>query len=192
MAKLPRSPFQLLQLFKKSGDVRPVYYVFDLLFLEGKDLCQQPLSARRKLLAQVLEKAPENTRLSGELRGTKDKLLRVAQEFGLEGLVGKRKTSVYESGRRTGAWVKFEISQSQEFVIGGYTLPEGGRKYFGSVLVCYQSPEGLIFAGRWLGLSQPVGGAEQPGQVVKACCHAGMLRAKALFINGVAVSLASR
>jgi bifunctional non-homologous end joining protein LigD len=147
--KKGRSPFQLLQLFKKSGDVRPVYYVFDLLFLEGKDLCQQPLSARRKLLAQVLEKAPENTRLSGELRGTKDKLLRVAQEFGLEGLVAKRKTSVYESGRRTGAWVKFEISQSQEFVIGGYTLPEGGRKYFGSVLVRYQSPEGLIFVGSW-------------------------------------------
>ena len=97
----------------------------------------------------MLEKAPENTRLSGELRGTKDKLLRVAQEFGLEGLVAKRKTSVYESGRRTGAWVKFEISQSQEFVIGGYTLPEGGRKYFGSVLVRYQSPEGLIFVGSW-------------------------------------------
>jgi bifunctional non-homologous end joining protein LigD len=137
-----RSSFQHLLLFKKSGDVPLVYYVFDLLFLEGKDLRQEPLSARRKLLAQVLEKAPENIRLSDELRGTKDELLRVAREFGLEGLIAKRKTSVYESGRRTGAWVKFKITQSQEFVIGGYTLPEGGRKYFGSVLVGYQSPEG--------------------------------------------------
>ena len=51
------SSFQLLQLFKSSGDVPLVYYVFDLLFLEGKDLRKEPLSVRRKLLAQALEKA---------------------------------------------------------------------------------------------------------------------------------------
>jgi len=62
-----RSSFQLLQLFKSSGGVPLVYYVFDLLFLEGKDLRNQPLTARRKLLAQVLKKSPENIRLSDEL-----------------------------------------------------------------------------------------------------------------------------
>ena len=62
--------------------------------------------------------------------------------------MAKRRNSVYESGRRSGAWVKFKITKSQEFVIGGYTLPEGNRKYFGSLLVGYQSPEGLVFAGR--------------------------------------------
>jgi bifunctional non-homologous end joining protein LigD len=123
-------------------------HTFDLLFLDGKDLRDQPLIARRKLLAQVLEKAPENIRLSDELRNTREELLRVAQEFGLEGLVAKRRNSVYESGRRSGAWVKFKISKRQEFVIGGYTLPEGGRKYFGSLLVGYHSTDGLIFAGR--------------------------------------------
>src|SRR5215472_13687516 len=143
-----RSSFQLLQIFKSSGNVPLVYFAFDLLFLDGKDLREQPLSGRRKLLAKLLEKAPENIRLSGELRGPKDELLRVAQEFGLEGLVAKRPNSVYESGRRSGAWVKFKITKSQEFVIGGYTLPEGSRKYFGSLLVGYQSPEGLVFAGR--------------------------------------------
>jgi bifunctional non-homologous end joining protein LigD len=60
-------------------------------------------------------------------------LLRVAQEFGLEGLVAKRQNSVYESGRRSGAWVKFKITKSQEFVIGGYTLPEGNRSHFGAL-----------------------------------------------------------
>jgi bifunctional non-homologous end joining protein LigD len=55
----------------------------------------------------------------------KAKLLRVAQEFGLEGLLAKRKSSAYENGRRSGAWVKFKITKSHEFVIGGYTLPEG-------------------------------------------------------------------
>jgi bifunctional non-homologous end joining protein LigD len=143
-----RSSFQLLQLFKRSGDVPLVYYVFDLLSLEGKDLRNQPLSDRRKALANVLKNPPDNIRLSDELRGSKDELVRVAKEFGLEGLVAKRKTSVYESGRRSGAWVKFKITKAQEFVIGGYTLPEGARSHFGSLLVGYHSPEGLRFAGR--------------------------------------------
>ena len=64
-----------------------LFYTFDLFFLQGKDLREQRLGARRKLLAKLLEKAPENIRFSGELRGGKDELLRVAQEFGLEGLV---------------------------------------------------------------------------------------------------------
>ena len=106
------------------------------------------MSARRKLLASVLKKAPENVRLSDELRGSKDDLLRVAREFGLEGLVAKKPNSVYESGRRSGAWIKFKITKAQEFVIGGYTLPEGSRSHFGSLLVGFNSPEGLRFAGR--------------------------------------------
>ena len=116
-----RSSFQLLQIFKSSGNVPLVYFVFDLLFLDGKDLREQLLSARRKLLAKLLKKALENIRL-------------------LEGLVAKRPNSVYESGRRSGACVKFKITKSQEFAIGGYTLPEGNRKYFGSLLVGYNSP----------------------------------------------------
>ena len=59
-----------------------VYHRFDLLFLEGKDLRKEPLTARRKLLAQLLKNHPEHIRLSDELRGTKDELLRVAQESG--------------------------------------------------------------------------------------------------------------
>jgi bifunctional non-homologous end joining protein LigD len=107
-----------------------------------------PLSARRKLLGNLLKKPPENIRLSDELRGSKDDLLRVAQEFGLEGLVAKRRNSIYESGQRSGGWVKFKIIESQEFVIGGCTLPEGSRKNFGSLLVGYHSPDGFMFAGR--------------------------------------------
>jgi bifunctional non-homologous end joining protein LigD len=144
-----RSSFQLLQVYKSSEQRVPlVYYVFDLLSLEGKDLRKEPLSARRKLLAEVLKKTPQNIRLSEGLQGSKEDLLRVAQEFGLEGLVAKRPNSVYESGRRSGAWVKVKLTRAQEFVIGGYTLPEGSRKYFGSLLVGYNSPEGLRFAGR--------------------------------------------
>jgi bifunctional non-homologous end joining protein LigD len=91
---------------------------------------------------------PVPIQIEHSLHGAKDELLRVAQEFGLEGLVAKKSNSIYESGRRSGAWVKFKITKSQEFVIGGYTLPEGSRKHFGSLLVGYQSPKGLVFAGR--------------------------------------------
>jgi bifunctional non-homologous end joining protein LigD len=103
-------------------------------------------SAATQIDGQPSQEPPEHIRLSDELRGTKDELLRVTQELGLEGLVGKRRSSVYESGRRSGAWVKFKITKSQEFIIGGYTLLEGGRKYFGSLLVGYHGPGGLVFA----------------------------------------------
>jgi bifunctional non-homologous end joining protein LigD len=100
------------------------------------------------LLSEGLKKAPENIRLSEGLRGSKEGLLRVAQQFGLEGLVAKRLNSLYESGRRSGAWVKVKLTRAQDFVVGGYMLPEGNRRYFGSLLVGYQSSDGLLFAGR--------------------------------------------
>jgi bifunctional non-homologous end joining protein LigD len=62
-------------------------------------------------------------------------------------LVAKRLSSVYESGRRSGAWVKVKLTRAQEFVIGGYTPPGGRRKYFGGLLVGYYGPAGLLFAG---------------------------------------------
>ena len=62
--------------------------------------------------------------------------------------MAKRPDSPYESGRRSGAWIKVKLTQQQEFIIGGYTPPEGSRKYFGSLLVGYHGPVGLLFAGR--------------------------------------------
>jgi bifunctional non-homologous end joining protein LigD len=144
-----RSSFQLLQAYE-IGEQRPplVFYAFDLLSLDGAGLRKQPLVERRKQLAQLLKKPPDNIRSSAELQGDKEKLLAVARQFELEGFIAKKPESVYESGRRSGAWVKFKITKSQEFVIGGYTLSEGSRKYFGSLIVGYQSPQGLLFAGR--------------------------------------------
>jgi bifunctional non-homologous end joining protein LigD len=88
-----------------------------------------------------------NVRYSQELEGDKEALVEAARRFQLEGLTAKKADSAYESGRRTGAWVKFKLVQEQEFVIGGYTPPEGSRKYFGGLLVGYNAPEGLMFAG---------------------------------------------
>ena len=116
-----RASFQLLQSYKKTEQSALVYYAFDLLFLEDTDLRSRPLSERRKLLAKVLKKAPDNIRFSEELQGKREELLQVARRFQLEGLMAKKPDSLYESGRRSGAWIKVKLTQEQEFVIGGYT-----------------------------------------------------------------------
>jgi bifunctional non-homologous end joining protein LigD len=116
--------------------------------LEGTDLRSRPLIERRKLLDKLLKKAPGNIRFSEELQGKREELLQVAKQFQLEGLIAKRPDSVYESGRRSGAWVKVKLTQQQEFVTGGYTPPEGSRMCFGALLVGYYDSGGLQFAGR--------------------------------------------
>jgi bifunctional non-homologous end joining protein LigD len=143
-----RSSFQLLQSYGKTKRTPLVYYAFDLLFLDGTDLRSQPLIERRKLLAKLLKNAPPNIHLSAELRGTKEELLQVAWQFQLEGLIAKKPDSLYEAGRRSGAWVKVKLTRAQEFVIGGYTPPEGSRKHLGALLVGYYASGGLLFAGR--------------------------------------------
>jgi bifunctional non-homologous end joining protein LigD len=143
-----RPSFQLLQGFAKTHKTPLVYYAFDLLFLNGTDLRGRPLVERRKLLAKLLEKAPENIKFSEELHGDRDQLLKVAQQFHLEGLIAKKPDSRYESGRRSSAWLKIKLTRQQELVIGGYTPPQGGRQYFGALLVGYYDKNQLLFAGR--------------------------------------------
>jgi bifunctional non-homologous end joining protein LigD len=99
-----RSSFQLLQSYGTRKQIPLVYYAFDLLSLDGADLRSRPLVERRELLAKLLKKAPDNLRFSEELLGRREELLRVARRFQLEGLVAKKRDSVYESGRRSGAW----------------------------------------------------------------------------------------
>ena len=143
-----RSSFKLLQSYGKDKQTPLVYYAFDLLFLDGTDLRSRPLIERRRLLANLLKKAPHNLRFSQELQGKREELLQIARQFQLEGLIAKRRDSLYESGRRSGAWVKVKLAQQQEFVVGGYTPPEGSRQYFGALLVGYYGPGGFLFAGR--------------------------------------------
>jgi bifunctional non-homologous end joining protein LigD len=143
-----RASFQLLQSYGKAKKTPLVYYAFDLLFLDGVDLRSRPLVERRERLATLLKKAPPNIRFSEELRGTKEELLQLAQKFHLEGFIAKRPDSLYEAGRRSGAWVKVKLTQQQEFVIGGYTPPDSSRKYFGALLIGYYGSDGPLFAGR--------------------------------------------
>jgi bifunctional non-homologous end joining protein LigD len=144
-----RSSFQLLQGFD-MGLVRPpiVFYAFDLLRLNGEDLRNLPLEERKAKLEGLLKKPPGLLRYSVSFTKDIKELLARAQELGLEGLIGKRSGSRYEPGKRTGAWIKIKLHQEQEFVIGGYTEPEGSRKYFGALLVGFYEGKSFKFAGR--------------------------------------------
>ena len=150
-----RSSFQLLQALEMEGRKSPVYYyVFDLLQAGEKDLLQLPLQRRKELLSLLRENAPDPIRYSDEIGGSPQQLLEQVKRLGLEGIVGKQRASVYQPGRRSGAWIKLKCVNEQEFVIGGYTPPAGSRKHFGALLIGYYDVKGrkeaggLRFAGR--------------------------------------------
>jgi len=144
-----RSSFQLLQAHEMEGRKAPIcFYVFDLLQLEGRSLTKLPLTQRKEILSQICERVGDPVRFSGEIGSDAAKLLSEVKRRGLEGIVGKGRNSVYEPGRRSGAWIKLKCVNEQEFVIGGYTPPGGSRKYFGAILVGYYKDKKLLFGGK--------------------------------------------
>ena len=132
------------------GHERPpiFFYAFDLLQLNGKDMKKLPLEERKATLQRLLEKPPGVIRYSATLGNNAKDLLKEVRKLGLEGLIGKRAKSVYEPGARSGAWIKIKLLHEQEFVIGGYTEPEGTRKFFGSLIVGFYRRNELVFVGR--------------------------------------------
>jgi bifunctional non-homologous end joining protein LigD len=144
-----RSSFQLLQAFEMGQERPPLfYYAFDLLRLNGKDLLHLPVEERKAKLEGLLKDSPAVIRYSESIEDADEDLLEKARELGVEGLIGKRVGSRYEAGKRSGAWIKIKIQQQQEFVIGGYTEPEGARQYLGSILVGVYEEGKLHFVGK--------------------------------------------
>jgi len=143
------SSFQLLQAREMEGRQSPIYYyVFDLLQAAGRSLTTLPLEQRKAFLAALCEGAADSLRFSGELGADPVALLREVKRLGLEGVIGKQRGSIYEPDRRSGAWIKLKCVAEQEFVIGGFTPPQGARKYFGALLVGYYEKKRLLFAGK--------------------------------------------
>ena len=142
-----RSSFQLLQ---NTGETNHpvVYYVFDLLFEASADLRGLPLTERKARLEAVLLKAVDPIRPSPVFTENPKKVLEKMESAGAEGSIAKRKVSLYETGHRSGAWVKIKFHKGQEFVIAGYTLPKKSRQYFGALILGYYKGKRLIFAGR--------------------------------------------
>jgi DNA ligase D-like protein (predicted ligase) len=123
-----------------------LFYVFDVMVLAGRDVTSETLEARRDLLERkVLPTLAEPVRYTGELQASLRDLIHSVKAQGLEGLVAKRRTSHYEPGRRSGAWMKMRVNRGQEFVIGGYTI---GTKMFDALIFGYYEGDRLIYAAR--------------------------------------------
>src|SRR4051794_11077550 len=126
--------FNTLQNHGSSG-VPLVYLIFDVMILAGRDVTKEPLEARQKLLEhKVLPKLAEPIRYPGVLDASLTDLIKSVKASGREGLVAKRRGSLYEVGQRSGSWRKMRINKGQEFVIGGYTL---GGTTFDSLIFGY-------------------------------------------------------
>jgi bifunctional non-homologous end joining protein LigD len=144
------SDFSALQADLKSGrQDRLVYFVFDLLYLDGHDLAAQPLTDRKQLLARLIAGLPKDglIRLSEHFETDGALMLKHACKLNLEGLVSKRGDAPYRSGRG-GEWLKTKCTGSQEFVVAGWEPSDKKSRTIRSLLLAYHENGALHYAGR--------------------------------------------
>ena len=128
------------------SDLQIVYYVFDLIYLDGYDLRRVSLQERKQALSQII--LPNDLVRYSEDFPQGVALFEAAKQQGLEGILAKRRDSHYEE-RRTREWLKIKITQTVDCVIGGYTDPEGSREYFGAIVLGLYDAEGrLVHVGQ--------------------------------------------
>jgi DNA ligase D-like protein (predicted ligase) len=130
-----------------SRGVRLVYFAFDLLHLDGRDIASLPLIERKTLLEPLIADKP-GLQFNGHETGDGELIRRHAGQLGHEGIVSKPINAPYASGNR-GLWRKSKCLNRQEFVVVGWTDPEGSRPHLGALLLgCYDDDGKLIYAGR--------------------------------------------
>jgi bifunctional non-homologous end joining protein LigD len=141
------SNFSHLQEWRSEADGQLYYYLFDILWLDGRDLTELPLSERRQWLASI---APKNDilRVSEFYEASGTEFFAAARKMELEGIIAKKDDSVYTSGVRTRDWLKIKTASRQEVVIGGYTINEGSSKPFSSLLVGVFEKGKLQYTGK--------------------------------------------
>jgi bifunctional non-homologous end joining protein LigD len=144
-----KTSFQALQNAFGQTTAGVLYYVFDLLFLDDRDLTGDPLEARKEALASLIARSKAGPlRYSDHVVGRGAEFFEQARARGLEGIVSKRRGDPYYRGRSTG-WLKVKAISRQELVIGGYTDPEGSRTGIGALLMGYYDKDGnFVFAGK--------------------------------------------
>lgn len=139
--------FGALQNWRSEADGAIYFYVFDLLWINGKDLMQLPLSERRNVLRQII---PENDiiRFSENFEVSGIEFFETAKKMGLEGIMAKKSESVYSAGNRSKDWLKIKSNKRQEMVIGGYTKNNASSKSFSSLLLGVYEKGKLIYTGK--------------------------------------------
>ncbi|MDQ6620933.1 MAG: non-homologous end-joining DNA ligase [Pseudomonadota bacterium] len=139
-----RTSFQALQNALGAGDTKNlVIWLFDVMYLDGYDLTDVALHERKRVLKQLLEKAPAALRYSEHFDGSGMDVHAQACKLGLEGIVSKRQGAPYSS-RRSKDWLKIKCALRQEMVIGGFTDPGGSRTGFGALLLGVHDAQGQL------------------------------------------------
>jgi len=139
-----RPSFQLLQN-SQSNEAPILFQVFDLLHRDGRSLLTIPLEKRREELAALLGEPSDPLRISPLLDVPASEIVEAVRKLGLEGIIGKRRGSLYEPGERSGAWIKLRTNREQEFVVGGYVPGAAG---FDALLVGVYEGKQLIFVAK--------------------------------------------
>jgi bifunctional non-homologous end joining protein LigD len=139
--------FGALQNWRSEADGEIYYYVFDLLWMNGKDLMKLPLIERRTTLKQII---PENNiiRFSENFEVSGVEFFETAMKLGLEGIMAKKSDSLYSAGNRSKDWLKIKANKRQEMVIGGYTRNADSSKSFSSLLLGVYEDGKLIYTGK--------------------------------------------
>lgn len=140
------SRFQLLQ--RRGSGGRLAYAIFDLLEQGGRSLLRLPLRDRRALLDEIVPARRGVLMRSRRLARDGERALAQARERGWEGVIAKDETSPYEPGKRTRTWLKIKVRRESEFVVGGFTPPEGSRAEFGSLALGMYDGDALRYVGR--------------------------------------------
>ncbi|HMG92102.1 MAG TPA: DNA ligase D [Chryseolinea sp.] len=145
--KTGKANFASLQNWRSEADGELFFYVFDLLWLNGKDLMQVPLSERRTLLRDIVP-TEGLIRMSENFGNNGLEVFEAAKNIGLEGIIAKKSDSAYTPGERSNLWLKIKANKRQEMVIGGYTKNDGSSKAFSSLLVGVFEKGELVYTGK--------------------------------------------
>lgn len=140
------SHFQLLQNLEESSSSNIYYYVFDVLYLDGKDLCHTPLVERKSILKTLFGRSSAVRYLDFIDANGKD-FFDLCEKKNLEGIIAKKKTSFYHPGERSKEWLKIKIQMRQEVVVCGFTEPKKSRKHFGALVVGVYDGKEMRYAG---------------------------------------------
>lgn len=141
-----RPDFQSLQNWRKTHEGNLAYYIFDILYLDGRNLMDLSYESRREILQKVI---PEDDliKISDYINEQGKEFFRAARKQGLEGIIAKKKDSTYQPGFRGNDWLKIKTHSRQEAIICGFTEPNGGRKHFGALILGVYDKGKLKYVG---------------------------------------------
>lgn len=141
------SNFSNLQNWRSESDGELIFYMFDILWKDGNDLTQLPLTKRKKILRSI-KLSSSNIRLSQSFEAGATEFFEVAKQMGLEGIIAKKADSKYYPGQRSKEWLKIKTHKRHEVIIGGYTHNEESSKPFSSLLVGIYENGKLRYTGK--------------------------------------------